>query len=381
MLIRRTLFDTILQRLAPGKAVILFGPRQAGKSTILDEVGRHSTLKVRRLDCDDAAVRLRLEVQTLPNLQNVVGDAELLLIDEAQRVKNIGLTLKIIIDQIKTPRLLVSGSSAFELANIINEPLTGRKWEFMLLPLSASEMVRHHGTFEEERHLGQRMIFGMYPEVVTHPGLERQTLNQIAGSYLYKDIFSFQDLRKPELLDKLLKALALQIGSEASYNNLAEVISSDISTVQRYVDLLEKSFIVFRLQAFSRNLRNEIKKTRKIYFWDCGIRNALVGDFRPLELRNDIGGLWENFLVAERMKHNLFREFYGHSYFWRTVKQQEIDYLEEYDGRLHAYEFKWNPAKGASLPSVFSDAYPDTQFKAIHPENYLEFLAPDAKII
>lgn len=376
MLIHRTLFDTILQRLAPGKAVILLGPRQAGKSTILNEVGRLSTLKVKRLDCDDAAVRLRLEAQTLPNLQNLVGDAELLLIDEAQRVKNIGLALKIIIDQIKTPRLLVSGSSAFELANFINEPLTGRKWEYMLLPLSVGELVNHHGEFEESRYLERRMTYGMYPEVVTNPGVERQILNQLAGSYLYKDIFSFQDLRKPELLDKLLKALALQIGSEASYNNLAETISSDISTVQRYIDLLEKSFIIFRLQAFSRNLRNELKKTRKIYFWDCGIRNALIGDFRPLELRNDIGGLWENFLVAERLKYNLYREFYGHSYFWRTVKQQEIDYLEDYDGRLHAYEFKWSPGKGGSLPKVFSEAYPNTDFQVIHRENYLSFLAP-----
>lgn len=376
MLIPRILFETISQRLAPGKAVILLGPRQAGKSTILNEIGRLSTLKVRRFDCDDAAVRQRLEIQTLPNLQALVGDAELLLIDEAQRVKNIGLTLKIIIDQVKTPRLLVSGSSAFELANEISEPLTGRKWEFMLLPFSVGELVGHHGEFEESRHLDQRLLFGMYPEVVTSPGLERQTLNQLASSYLYKDVFSFKDLRKPELLDKLLKALAMQIGSETSYQKLAEVISSDISTVQRYLDLLEKSFIIFRLPAFSRNLRTELKKTRKLYFWDCGIRNALIGDFRPLELRSDVSGLWENFLVAERLKRNGYREFYGQSSFWRTVQQQEIDYLEDIDGRLHAFEFKWNPAKkAATLPATFAAAYPDSTFEIISRANYLAFLA------
>jgi uncharacterized protein len=374
MHIPRTLYNTILQRLAPGKAVILLGPRQAGKSTLMEEVARNSTLKVLRLDCDDASVRMRLEVQMLPNLQNLIGDAELVLIDEAQRVKNIGISLKIIIDQIKKPQLLVSGSSSFDLANFINEPLTGRKWEFMLLPFSVSELVAHQGSFDEARRLHQRLLFGMYPEVITQSGLERQTLNQLANSYLYKDIFTFQELRKPELIDKLLKSLALQIGQEVSYNNLASHIGADIATVQRYIDLLEKSFILFRLPAFSRNLRTELKKSRKIYFWDCGIRNALIGDFRPVELRNDIGGLWENFLVAERAKLNFYREFYGKSYFWRTTQQQEIDYLEDYDGQLHAYEFKWNPAKGASPSSTFANAYPNSIFKCITPDNYLDFL-------
>ena len=374
MLIQRALYSKILERLSPGKAVILLGPRQAGKSTILEEIGRQSTEKVLRLDCDDSAVRMRLEIQQLPNLQNLIGEASLVLIDEAQRVKNIGLTLKIIIDQIKTPKLLVSGSSAFELANEINEPLTGRKWEFMLLPISVGEMINYHGSFEESRRLEQRLLYGMYPEILSNTGLERQTLNQLSNSYLYKDIFAFQELRKPELLDKILKALALQIGSEVSYNNLAQATSSDVSTVQRYVDLLEKSFIIFRLQAFSRNVRNELKKTRKIYFWDCGIRNALIGDFRPLELRNDTGALWENFLVAERQKRNFYSEFYGHSYFWRTTQQQEVDYLEDYDGQLHAFEFKWSPEKGASLPLTFKNAYPNTDFKVIRPDNYQSFL-------
>jgi len=376
MYINRILLKAVKDKMAPGKAVILMGPRQSGKSTILEKVARNSNLRVRRLDCDDVVVRTRLEVQTLPNLQNIVGDAELLLIDEAQRVKNIGLTLKIILDQIKNVRLLVSGSSSFELANQINEPLTGRKWEYTLLPLSTHEMVLHHGAFEESRFLHQRLLFGMYPEVVKNPGQEREVLSQLASSYLYKDVFAYQDLRKPELIDKLLRALAMQIGMETSYNKLAEVVGGDIATVQRYIDLLEKSFILFRLPAFSRNLRTELKKSRKIYFYDNGIRNAILGDFRPLELRNDLGGLWKNFLVSERCKRNFFHGFYGHAYFWRTVSQQEVDYLEEYDGGLHAFEFKWNPAKKGKIPASFSQAYPEATFDWMHAENYQEFLKP-----
>jgi predicted AAA+ superfamily ATPase len=374
MYISRTLEGVLSEKLAPGKAVILLGPRQAGKSTLLEAIARRSEGKIRRLDCDDAQVRARLEIQTLPNLQQVVGDADLVLIDEAQRVKDIGLSLKIILDQIKKVRLLVSGSSSFELANEINEPLTGRKWEYTLLPFSVGELVAHHGAFEEERYLHSRLLYGMYPEVVKNPGMERDILNQLASSYLYKDIFSFQDLRKPELLDKLLKALALQIGSETSYNKLAEVVGCDISTVQRYIDLLEKSFIIFRLYAFSRNLRNELKKTRKVYFFDNGIRNTLLGDFRPITLRNDIGALWENFLVSERYKRNAFQGFYGSAYFWRTAQQQEVDYIEDYDGQLHAYEFKWNAGKKGRLPKTFRDAYPGASFETVHPENYQEFL-------
>lgn len=376
MFINRILLQTIQEKIAPGKAVILLGPRQSGKSTILDQIARHSTLRVRRLDCDDASVRMRLEVQVLPNLLQVVGDAELLLIDEAQRVKNIGLTLKIISDHMKSVRLVVSGSSSFELSSQINEPLTGRKWEYTLLPFSTYEMVLHHGSFEENRRLSQRLMFGMYPEVVNTPGAERDVLNQLAASYLYKDIFAFQDLRKPELLDKLLKALAMQVGSETSYNKLADTVGSDVGTVQRYIDLLEKSFIVFRLPAFSRNLHTELKKTRKVYFYDNGIRNAVIGDFRPLELRNDLGGVWENFLVSERIKRNHFHNFYGSSYFWRTLRQQEVDYMEEYDGQLFAWEYKWNPAKRGRLPLPFVKAYPDVIFKVVHPENYIDFLSP-----
>lgn len=371
------LLQTVEKKLQPGKAVMIMGPRQVGKSTLLSSIAESTNLKIRRFDCDDATVRGRLEIQTLPNLQQIIGDAKLLLIDEAQRVKNIGLTLKIITDQIPHVRLLVSGSSAFELANEINEPLTGRKWEYYLYPIATQELMSHQGAFEEERYLEQRLLYGMYPEVVTNPADARETLMQLASSYLYKDIFTFQDLRKPELLDKLLKALAMQIGSETSYNKLAEVVGSDIATVQRYIDLLEKTFIIFRLPAFSRNLRTELKKSRKIYFIDCGIRNAILGDFRPLDQRNDIGGLWENFLISERLKHNAYTGFYGHSYFWRTTRQQEVDYLEEYDAQLYAYEFKWSKTKKVRLPLSYRNAYPESNFQFVNPTNYQAFVAPE----
>lgn len=375
MLINRQLLATVSKRIEPGKAVIILGPRQVGKSTLLKTISSASTQKTLHLDCDDAQVRTQLGIQTLPNLQGIIGNAELVLIDEAQRVKNIGLTLKIITDQLPQVALLVSGSSAFELANEINEPLTGRKWEYYMFPLSTAELLDHHGAFQENRYLEQRLLFGHYPEVITSPGQERDVLTQLASSYLYKDIFTFQDLRKPELLDKLLKALALQIGSESSYTKLAEVVGSDVATVQRYIDLLEKTFIIFRLPAYSRNLRTELKKSRKIYFVDCGIRNAIIGDFRPINHRTDIGGLWENFLVSEKRKYNAYNSFYGSTYFWRTVRQQEIDYLEEYDGRLFAYEFKWNSKKRKRLPKPFQTAYPEHEFLNITPDNYQSFLS------
>lgn len=375
MHIDRVLYNTIKTKLGTGKAILILGPRQVGKSTLLKRIGTTFDQPILHLDCDDLTIKMRLEVQTLPNLRNIIGPAKLVLIDEAQRVKNIGLTLKIITDQMPDVQLMVSGSSAFELANEINEPLTGRKWEYLMLPISTEEMIHYHGGFTEERNLESRLLFGMYPEVVKQVGNEREVLLQLANSYLYKDIFTFQDLRRPELIDKLLKALASQIGSESTYNKLAEIVGSDKATVQRYIHLLEKAFIIFRLGTYSKNIRTELKKSRKFYFYDCGIRNAIMGDFRPLSQRNDVGGLWENFLISERLKYNSYHQFYGHSYFWRTTQQQEIDYIEEYDGQLYAYEFKWNSKKKASIPSTFSNAYPNTTFKVISPENYQEFLS------
>jgi predicted AAA+ superfamily ATPase len=374
MWIPRILFPTIEQHLEGGKAVLLIGPRQVGKTTLLEKIAARYEGKLLWLDCDEPDIRQKLTNVTSTELKNWVGDAELVLIDEAQRVKNIGITLKLFTDKLRRIKLMVTGSSSLEIANEINEPLTGRKWEFMLLPISTEELVRHHGEMEERRLLEHRMVYGFYPEVINRPGKEEALLRQLSSSYLYKDIFTFQDVRKPEVLEKLLQALALQIGSEANYHELAQLTGSDHATVQRYIDLLEKAFVVFRLPAFSRNVRNELKKSRKIYFYDNGIRNAIISSFKPIKLRTDAGALWENFLVAERAKWLANHEHFANRYFWRTTQQQEIDYLEEKDGALHAWEFKWSPAGRASFPRTFLNAYEVAQAGVVTPENYLGFV-------
>ncbi|HMQ49151.1 MAG TPA: ATP-binding protein [Saprospiraceae bacterium] len=376
MWIERILLPKVSQYLEKGKAVLLIGPRQVGKTTLLEKIAERHPQKTLWIDCDEPDLRRQLTDITSSALKTWIAEAELVLIDEAQRVKNIGLTLKLITDRIKKVELLVTGSSSLDLANEINEPLTGRKWEFTLLPISTEEMLQYHGSQEEKRLLHHRLIYGMYPEVINRPGQERALLGQLSSSYLYKDIFTFQDVRKPEILEKLLQALALQIGSEVSYHELAQLTGSDQATVQRYLDLLEKAFVVFRLPAFSRNLRNELKKSRKIYFYDNGIRNAVLNNFQQVELRPDIGALWENFLVSERLKWLINNQYFANRYFWRTTQQQEIDYLEEKDGKITAFEFKWNPNSKVSFPKTFLGAYQNVETFVVTPENYFEFLTP-----
>ena len=374
MVINRTLFDKVQSKIGEGKAIIIMGPRQAGKSTLLAELTKQTDRKHILLDCDEPDIRQLLTNTTSTALKSLIGDATLVLIDEAQRVKNIGLTLKLFTDKIPGVQVVVTGSSAFELSNEINEPLTGRKYEYLMLPFSTAEMAQHHGVLDEKRLLQTRLVFGMYPEVVSKPGKEVELLKGLATSYLYKDIFTFHDVRKPEMLEQLLKALALQVGSEVSYNELAQTVGSDQLTVQRYLDLLEKSFVVFRLPAYSRNLRNELTKSRKIFFYDNGIRNAILGNYTLLPARTDVGKLWENFLVSERLKWLQLNRSYTLRYFWRTTEAREIDYLEEFDGKLLAFEFKWNPDRKVSFPKPFLDAYPEAVTSLVHPENYFDFL-------
>jgi predicted AAA+ superfamily ATPase len=241
--------------------------------------------------------------------------------------------------------------------------------------LSAEELIGYHGKEKERRMLERRLVYGSYPEVVNLEGEEQEILTNLAGSYLYKDIFAFQDVRKPEIIEQLLQALALQVGSEVSFNELGGILGLNSQTVQRYVDLLEKSFVVFHLRSFSRNLRNELKKSRKIFFWDNGVRNAVIGDFKPVALRNDIGALWENYLVVERMKHNSYNRFYGKSWFWRTQQQQEIDYLEDVDGVLHTYEFKWGGTRHPKMTETFSKHYPEHTYSVVNRDNYQDFIS------
>ena len=378
-MIPRKLESTINSRLFKGKAIIVLGPRQTGKTTLLKQVAASQNEALLWLDADEPIVRSQLTDANIPDLKLIIGKNKILVVDEAQQIRNIGITLKLIIDHIPEVQLLVSGSSALELAEGISEPLTGRKYEFYLYPLSYEELVDNHGYVEENKLLERRLVYGSYPEVINHMDSMKETLGLLAGSYLYKDIFRYRDLRRPELLESLLQALALQLGSQVSYYELGRTIGADTETVQRYIELLEKTFVIFRLRAFSRNIRNEIKKSRKVYFYDNGIRNALISNFNTLNLRTDKGALWENYLVSERMKFIHYNSIYANRYFWRTHQQQEIDYIEDRDGILHAYEFKWKTTTKSRAPLTFTKAYPNYQFEALTSGNYESFIGPGKK--
>lgn len=372
-MIPRKLSSVLSEQLHKGKALVLIGARQTGKTTLLKELirDREHTLW---LNADDMDSRNLIQNLTIARLQSLFGGYQYIVIDEAQRVENIGLQLKLITDNMPDVQLLVTGSSALEIANRINEPLTGRKLEYKLYPLSFSELQASFGMLDECTHLPLRLVYGSYPDVVCHPGEEKRILSQLADSYLYKDVLQWERIKKPEKLLKLLQALAYQMGGEVSYNELAQVVGLDKETISNYIVLLEQSQVIFRLGSFSRNLRNELKFARKIYFYDNGIRNALISNFSDIEMRQDIGALWENYLISERLKRNQYNERYVNTYFWRTTQKQEIDYLEECDGKLAAFEFKWNPKKMARNNPTFLNAYPDVDIQTITRENYIEFL-------
>lgn len=373
-MISRTIKSHINNKLFKGKAMILFGPRQVGKTTLITSLLTDQE-KVIYLNGDEADVRTLLSNTTSARLKTIIGDNKVVFIDEAQRIENIGITLKLFTDQIKEVQVIASGSSAFELANRINEPLTGRKYEFHLYPLSFEEMASHHGLLEEKRLLKHRMIYGYYPEIVTKPGEENELLKLLADSYLYKDLLALNSINKPILLEKILKALALQIGSEVSFHELGQLVGADNQTIERYIELLEKTFVIFRLPALSRNVRNELKKSKKIYFYDNGIRNAIINNFSIVENRTDIGGLWENFVISERIKFLANNNITRDKFFWRTTQQQEIDYVEEFEGNFAAFEFKWNPKKGnMKFPKTFMDNYPVEKMLVVTPDNIEEFV-------
>jgi len=373
-MIKRHLQQTIHDRMFKGKAIILFGSRQCGKSTLVETLLENQDKRWLYLNGDEADVRDMLSNTTSARLKNITGDNTIVFIDEAQRIPDIGLTLKLFTDQLKKIQVIATGSSAFELSNKVNEPLTGRKYEYMLYPFSFGEMVQHHGLLQEKRLIEHRLIYGYYPEIVTKPGEEEELLKLLAGSYLYKDLLMLEQVKKPVLLEKLLKALALQVGSEVSYNELAQVVGADKGTVEKYIDLLEKAFVVFRLPALNRNVRNEIKKGKKIYFIDCGIRNAIINDFNRAGSRTDIGALWENFVIAERMKYLRYNNIDASLYFWRTTQQQEIDLVEETGKQLKAYECKWSKTGKSRFPQTFLENYPGTETQFVNPDNIEDFI-------
>lgn len=373
-MIPRALMPIIGRGLFQGKIIVITGARQVGKTTLLRKLTDGFQGKALWLNGDEPDVREMLTKASSTSLSTLIGNHTLVVIDEAQRIKNIGLILKLIADNIPGVQVIATGSSALELANEIHEPLTGRKTALMMYPISFGEMIQHTTLMDECRLLEHRMVYGSYPEVITSPGQEDRVLRELSESYLYKDLLSLGGIRKPSVLQRLVQALALQVGNEVSSRELAQLTGVDAVTVDRYLDLLEKAFVIIRLSSFARNIRNEIKKGKKIYFVDNGIRNAVIRNFNPLALRQDVGALWENFLISERAKRNLHTERWVNRYFWRTHAQQEIDYVEEYGGKLYAYEFKWGNRKRVRFPLRFKETYPDSETRVVRPENMEEFL-------
>ncbi|MDR2143423.1 MAG: ATP-binding protein [Treponema sp.] len=390
-MIQRTLNSVLTKQFGKGKVILLMGARQVGKTTLFkdlffgprpldaEQYPEAAAQEVLWLNGDELDVQRLFEQISSTRLRLIFGSRRFVVIDEAQRIKDIGIKLKLIADQIPDIQLIVTGSSSFDLANEANEPLTGRKREYTMYPLSFAEMAGHHGLLAEKRVIPHRLVYGYYPEVVNNPGNEREILKSLSDSYLYKDILMWERIKKPDKLVKLLQALAFQIGSQVSYSELGQLCALDAKTTEKYIVLLEQCYVIFRLASFSRNLRNELKYSRKIYFFDNGIRNALIADFSLAETRKDIGALWENFLVAERKKKIGYSREVANTWFWRTSSQKEIDYIEESDGVLRAFEFKWNPSAAYRFPRQFLEQYPDARFAIISPDNADEFLLdPDA---
>ena len=378
-MIKRILQKQLEEKLFKGKLILIFGPRQSGKTTLIKELV--STCDdVLLLNGDEADVREELHNTTSTRIKTIIAKSKIVVIDEAQRIPDIGLTLKLMVDTLPNVQVIASGSSAFELANRVNEPLTGRKYEFMLFPVSFGELVGHHGILEEKRLLDHRLVFGSYPEIVTKQQEEKELLRLLTSSYLYKDLFSLEHMQKPAVLEKIVKSLALQIGSEVSYNEIGQMVGANNETVEKYVTLLEQAYVVFRLPAFGKNVRNEIKKGKKIYFYDNGIRNAVIGNFTALRSRSDIGVLWENYVLSERMKLLHYSGSDARPYFWRTTQQQEIDYVEDRNGILSAFEIKWNEKRKWKFPKTFMQNYPVAHHGIITPGTMEEFCLGNSRL-
>ena len=379
MHIKRDIDGFLAKRMFGGKTLVIYGPRQSGKTTDVESyLAAHELASdVVSFNGDETSDRQLLADASAEKLRLLVGKKKILFIDEAHKVPNIGLVLKRAWDKVKGVQVIASGSSSVELADKIEEPMTGRKFDYTLMPLSFAELASATSPADEMRCIEQRMIYGMYPDVATHPGDEVDRLRMIGKGYLYKDILAMGEIKRPELLDRLLSALAFQIGQEVIYSELAQTVGTDDKTVAKYIDILEKAYIIRKVPSYARNLRNELKKSRKIYFNDCGIRNYIIGDWRPLDMRGatEAGHLWENYLVAERAKWRLVHEPETREFFWRTTQQQEVDLVEESASGMKAFEFKWNPRKGKiAPPKTFRSAYPDADCRTITPQDVLEFL-------
>lgn len=375
-MIERQLVDEISSRLFKNKAIVLTGPRQVGKTTLINHILQGESFLF--LDGDDPFVRNTLLNINTFSLKNLLAGHRIVFIDECQRIENIGLTAKIIVDQIKDVQLILSGSSSFELNEKINEPLTGRKWSFELYPISFQELSSSSSLIQAMQGIEQRLVYGFYPDILKNPADQVILLKELVDSYLFKDILLYGQIKKADVLFKLVQALAFQVGSEVSYNELSQLVGVDSKTISTYIDLLEKAFVVFRLTSYSTNQRNEIKKGVKVYFYDNGVRNTVISAFDDIGNRSDVGALWENFLVSERKKQNQYGRRMVQSHFWRTTQQQEVDYIEVSNAMIEAFEFKWNPKAKTKFPTTFTKAYPSSNH-VIHRENYMDFVLTKTK--
>lgn len=370
-MITRTITQNLITDCDNKKAIVVIGPRQVGKTTLIQKIVEDK--KTLFLNGDDPQTRLQLINANFQFLIQMVMDYETIVIDEAQRIENIGITVKMLVDAKLNKQFILTGSSSLDLGNRINEPLTGRKWERQLFPLSWSEIKNHYSFSNAFSRLEEFLIYGMYPEVVTNSN-KKKILLQLSGSYLYQDILELVNIKKPDLLMKLLNALALQLGSEVSYNELAKILGVDRMTVINYIDLLEKVYVIFRLHPFSTNQRNEITAKPKIYFYDNGIRNAIIGQFNPLQSRQDVGALFENFFISEKIKQLNYKGFYGKIHYWRNTQQAEIDFIEINEGEITAHEIKYNPNKKVNFTKSFTEKYHPKETLVVNKDNFWEYL-------
>jgi uncharacterized protein len=379
MIYSRTIQPIIEKALFKNKVIIIYGARQVGKTTLSKQIMAKYPDQAKYINCEVAENKVALESQNLEILKSVLGKNKLIVLDEAQSIYNIGLTLKVLVDTYPDVQIIATGSSSFDLANKLNEPLTGRAREFVLYPVSVSELMEggNFDALEIQSKLPFILKYGLYPSVFNQTSEESvEELRDIAGKYLFKDILAYQGLKRSDLVTNLLRALAYQIGKEVSYNELAQLLGENHVTIKMYVELLEKCFVIYRVPSLSRNLRNELSHSRKIYFYDLGVRNFLINNFNDVNTiaRDDVGGLWENFCIMEKIKANESKRKFPNYYFWRTYQQKEVDFIQEEGGVLESFEYKWSPKASFKVPKEFLQAYPKSTFKVIHNENWLEYL-------
>ena len=373
-MIQRTLQKRLEKKIDYKKAILIFGPRQVGKTTLAKAFANNLQQEFEYFNGDSMITKSLWKNENIETLKQSFGSKKVVILDEAQMIEQVGLIAKQLIDAELGIQFIITGSSSLTIADKTQEPLTGRKWEYFLYPISCAELMAHQGIPAFLESIPQYLVYGMYPEVVTNMLDAKEILTNIASSYLYKDVLALVGLKRPQLLEKILKALALQVGSEVSLNELASLVSADVKTVDTYIYLLEQVFVVFRLGTISKNERNEISTKKKIYFYDNGIRNALLGNFAPMATRQDVGALWENFLMNERKKLLNYNGFHGRTYFWRNKQQAEVDYVEEIDGKIYAFEFKWNPESKVKFPQAFTEKYQPVATKVIHRYNFWQWL-------